>query len=77
MQVNMDSGIAKIKPFQYYDKLTQHEIAIEVSPFYSIMRVGNNQYYFVKETGEFDGASTNLTREAPGAYSQGVIYFSS
>ena len=55
----MESNIelAKIKPFKYEDKLTGHKIAIQISPYYSMLIVDNRVYYFNKESGEFDGTS--------------------
>ncbi len=56
---SVESGtkLARIKPFEYIDKLTGHKIAIKVSPYYSTLIVDERVYYFNKETGEFDGTS--------------------
>ena len=56
---SVESGIklARIKPFEYIDKLTGHKIAIKVSPYYSTLIVDERVYYFNKESGEFDGTS--------------------
>lgn len=47
--------IAEIKPGSYKDKTTGDKIGISVSPYYSIVKVNEREYYFVRETGEFDG----------------------
>ncbi len=49
--------VAVIKPFVFEDKLTRQRIEVRVSPQYSSIHVGERVYYFVKETGEFDGTS--------------------
>ncbi len=56
---SVESGtkLARIKPFEYVDKLTGHKIAIKVSPYYSKLFVDDRAYYFNAETGEFDGTS--------------------
>ena len=61
-QMENDS-VARIKPFTYKDTLTGNKIAVTVSPWFSVIRVNDRFYYFVRETGEFDGASTLMNRE--------------
>jgi len=55
----MDSNVelARIKPFKYDDKLTGRKIAVQVSPYYSMLVVDDRVYYFNKESGELDGTS--------------------
>ena len=55
--MNSNIQLARIKPFNYDDKLTGHKIAIQLSPYYSKLFVDDRVYYFNKETGEFDGTS--------------------
>ena len=40
---------AIIKPFEHED------VAVTISPYYSILSINGKNYYFIKETGEFDG----------------------
>jgi len=49
--------VAQIRPFKYQDKLTGQKIEIKTTPYYSILSISNREYYFIKETGEFDGTS--------------------
>ncbi len=49
--------MAEIKPGSYKDEKTGNRIGISVSPFYSIVKVNDIEYYFKRETGEFDGYS--------------------
>ena len=49
--------VAVIRPFVFEDKLTRQRIEVRVSPQYSTIHVGERVYYFVRETGEFDGTS--------------------
>lgn len=51
------NDVAVIKPFVFQDKLTGQRIEVRVSPQYSTIHVGERVYYFVRETGEFDGTS--------------------
>ena len=49
--------LALIKPFVYKDLVTGQRIEICVSPYFSTLHIDERVYYFVKETGEFDGTS--------------------
>ena len=49
--------MAEIKPGSYKDESTGNRIGISVSPYYSIVKVNDIEYYFKRETGEFDGYS--------------------
>ena len=49
--------MAEIKPGSYRDESTGNRIGISVSPNYSIVKVNDIEYYFKRETGEFDGYS--------------------
>ena len=49
---------AIIQPFEYLDKETGDKITVSVSPYYSKITVNCREYFFFRETGEFDGAAT-------------------
>lgn len=53
-------GVAIIKPFNYEDVSIGRTIAIRTSPYYSILSIGDKEYFFTKETGEFDGVSFSV-----------------
>jgi len=57
--------LAVIQPFEYMDKETGNRIAVSVSPYYSKLTINNRDYFFVRETGEFDGIATNLVKDGP------------
>jgi len=49
-------GFAMIRPFKKEDaRLGQ--IEVKVSPYFSILSINGREYYFDKETGEFDGTA--------------------
>jgi hypothetical protein len=48
---------AVIRPFTHQDEITGQTVAVMISPQYSILRVGDREYYFKRENGEFDGTS--------------------
>jgi hypothetical protein len=50
--------LAFIQPFTYDDAETGDKIALAVSDFYTRLSVNGREYYFVRETGAFDGAAT-------------------
>ena len=45
-----------IKPFEYHDFESDQDIKIKTSPRYTILSIGNKEFFFVRETGELDGA---------------------
>lgn len=49
---------AVIRPFTHADEVSGQTISVTISPQYSILRVGNREYYFMRESGVFDGTST-------------------
>ena len=49
---------AVIRPFTHKDEVSGQTISVTISPQYSILRVGDREYYFMRETGAFDGTST-------------------
>lgn len=55
-----EDRLAVIKPFNYEDMLTKHKIEIRTSPRYSILSIDDREYYFDKESGEFDGTSISM-----------------
>jgi hypothetical protein len=48
---------AVIRPFTHKDEVTDQTISVTISPQYSILRVGDREYYFKRESGAFDGTS--------------------
>jgi hypothetical protein len=48
---------AVIRPFTHKDEVTGETISVTISPQYSILTVGDRQYYFKRENGAFDGTS--------------------
>ena len=62
----VEAGFAVIKPFRLDDPIIGQTVAVEVSPFYSKILVGQRTYYFVRETGEFDGTSCRMGEQAGG-----------
>jgi hypothetical protein len=49
---------AVIRPFSHKDGVTGQTVSVTISPQYSILRVGNREYYFMRESGAFDGTAT-------------------
>lgn len=49
---------ALIRPFAYDDPETGDHIEVSVSSYYSKITVNSREYYFIRETGEFDGTGT-------------------
>jgi hypothetical protein len=52
-----EQKVVQIKPFKFQDKLTGQKIEIRATPYYSMLSIDSRKYYFIKETGEFDGTS--------------------
>jgi len=51
--------MARIKvPWEYADEVTGDKVSVAVSPFYSKITINRREYYFIRETGEFDGTAT-------------------
>lgn len=59
------SEMAAIKPFDYDDPETGDRIAMSVSERYSKLTINAREYYFIRETGEFDGTATTLRASGP------------
>ena len=51
----MKQDIAIIRPFKYDDSETGNKASLTLSPRYSIFKINNIEYYFLRESGEFDG----------------------
>ena len=41
-------------------ELTKEKVEFEVSPYYYMVKSGKRIWYWIKETGEFDGTSFNV-----------------
>ena len=52
-----NEGVARIKPWVYEDRVTGQRIELRVSPQFSTIHIDERVYYFVRETGDFDGTS--------------------
>jgi len=48
---------AVIRPFTYRDVITGETVSVTISPQYSILTIGNREYYFKRESGAFDGTA--------------------
>jgi hypothetical protein len=55
----MTDQLALIKPFTYDDPETGDRIEVSVSPHYSKITVNSREYFFIRESGEFDGTGTS------------------
>jgi hypothetical protein len=57
--------LAWIEPTVYDDPVTGDHIAVTVSDNYSTITVNDRQYFFIRETGVFDGDATIEHRDGP------------
>lgn len=57
--------LACIKPFEYQDEETGDKVSISVSPFYSKLTINKREYFFIRETGKFDGVATIIWPDGP------------
>ena len=48
---------AVIRPFTHRDEVTGQTVSVTISPHYSILTVGEREYYFKRESGAFDGTA--------------------
>lgn len=46
---------ALVTPFRYYDGDKGQVIEIKTSPFYTILTVGDKEFFFNRESGKYDG----------------------
>lgn len=44
-----------VRPFQYRDPDTGEVIAVRTSPRYTILSLGGKEFFFLRESGKFDG----------------------
>ncbi len=58
-------NVAAIKPFSYTDSETGNTVSLTVSPRYSIFTVDGIEYYFLRESGEFDGTGIAHITKGP------------
>ena len=61
----MNDNLAFIKPFQYLDEETGDRISVSISKYYSKLRINKREYFFIRETGEFDGSATDYSDGKP------------
>ena len=52
----------KIKPWCYDDKILGKRIKFEITPYYFKLSVNNREYYFNKDSGEFDGSAVPINQ---------------
>jgi hypothetical protein len=57
--------LAWIEPIEYDDPVTGDYIAVSVSDLYSKITVNDREYFFIRETGRFDGVATVVKRNGP------------
>ena len=48
---------AVIRLFTHKDEITGETVSVTISPQYSILTVGDREYYFNREDGAFDGTA--------------------
>ena len=48
---------AVIRPFIHKDEVSGQTVSITISPQYSVLTVGDREYYFKRESGAFDGTA--------------------
>jgi hypothetical protein len=48
---------AIMRPFTYKDGMTGETISVTISPQYSVLTIGDREYYFKRENGAFDGTA--------------------
>ncbi len=59
------SEMAVIKPFDHEDPETGDRITVSVSERYSKLTINDREYYFIRETGKFDGIATTRKMRGP------------
>ncbi len=63
--------VATIRPFHYDDPETGDRIEVSVSTQYAKLTINRREYFFFRETGEFDGAATVVQSFGPTLVSGG------
>jgi len=56
---------AMIQPGTYTDPDSGESICISLSPYYSKITIAGRDWYFIRETGRFDGTSVTLVSNGP------------
>jgi len=51
---------AKIREFEYVDQVTNETVYLSTGARYSVLHVGDKQFFFERTTGRFDGTCTSL-----------------
>ncbi|MFZ0770562.1 MAG: hypothetical protein WCA49_23055 [Candidatus Sulfotelmatobacter sp.] len=51
---------AKVREFEYVDQSTNETVYLSTGAQYSVLHVGDKQFYFSRLTGRFDGTCTSL-----------------
>jgi hypothetical protein len=51
---------AKIREFEYVDQATNETVYLSTGARYSVLHVGDKQFFFERTTGRFDGTCTSL-----------------
>jgi hypothetical protein len=65
MNTPISPELAHIKPFEHVDQETGDKISISISPFYFKLIINKREYFFIRETGEFDGVATIVRPGGP------------
>lgn len=61
----MENDAAMIVPGTYEDPDSGEKITVSVSPHYSTITIGKRDWYFIRETGKFDGTSVTRIEHGP------------
>ena len=56
-----DEKVGVIKPFSFYDRETKTNIKVSLSQLYTTIKINGVKYYFIRETGEFDGIGEEVS----------------
>jgi hypothetical protein len=56
-----------VRPFRYYDGATGQVITITTSPRYTTLTVGGKEFFFIRETGKYDGYGAMSLEDNPPA----------
>lgn len=55
-----------VRPFRHYDGATGQCVEIKISPFYTKLIVGEKEFFFSRESGNYDGFG-NLSADVTSA----------
>ena len=53
-----------VRPFDYEDPMTGEHVKVKTSPRYTILTVGCREYFFLRESGKFDGTGAMSVGDA-------------